>query len=243
MSSLIERYGLTLEMPRHVAIIMDGNGRWAKTRGLPRAAGHRAGVEALRGVIEASDGFGIEALSLYAFSTENWRRPKTEVSALFELVIEYFKREIEELNRKGVRISIFGDIEPLPSKTRRTLEQAMDITERNQGLKLNIAINYGARAEIARAARMIAEDVESGRISAAYIDEACIEKALYTSGMPELDLIIRTGGEKRLSNFLLYQAAYSELVFIDTLFPDFSEQRYAECMIEYQNRSRRYGGL
>ncbi len=230
-------------MPRHVAIIMDGNGRWAKTRGLPRTAGHRAGVEALRGVIETSDGFGIGALSLYAFSTENWRRPKTEVSALFELVIEYFKREIEELNGKGVRISILGDIRPLPSKTRKTLEQAMEITERNQGLKLNLAINYGARTEIAHAARMLAEDVESGRISAGYIDEACIERALYTSGMPELDLIIRTGGEKRLSNFLLYQAAYSELVFIDTLFPDFNEQRYAECLSEYQNRSRRYGGL
>lgn len=243
MSSLFEKYGLKLEMPRHVAIIMDGNGRWAKTRGLPRTAGHRAGVEALRGVIAASDGFGIGALSLYAFSTENWCRPKTEVSALFELVIEYFKREIEELNRKGVRISILGDIGPLPPKTRKTLERAMGITELNQGLKLNIAINYGARSEIASAARTLAEAVESGRISAADIDEACFEKALYTSGMPELDLIIRTGGEKRMSNFLLYQAAYSELVFIDTLFPDFNEQCYAECLIEYQNRSRRYGGL
>ncbi|MDO4567859.1 MAG: isoprenyl transferase [Clostridia bacterium] len=243
MSGLREKYGLSADMPCHVAIIMDGNGRWAKRRGLPRAAGHRAGMEALRALIESSSQFGVAALTLYAFSTENWKRPQSEVSALFELLVEYFAREIDELHANGVRIRVIGDVLPLPERSREALALAETKTDKNSGLMLNLAINYGSRAELVRAMRSIAADVEGGALCPGDIDDDLLAGRLYTAGLPELDLVIRTAGEQRLSNFLLYQAAYAELIFTDTYFPDFGEEEYAKCIAEYQRRNRRYGGL
>ncbi len=243
MTDLFEKYGLNPNVPQHVAIIMDGNGRWAKQRGLPRASGHRAGMETLRALIETSSQLGIKALTLYAFSTENWKRPIAEVSALFDLVVEYFVKEIDELHENGVKINVIGDIEPLPQRSRNALVAAMQKTHENGGLMLNLAINYGARSELCMAVKKIAECVTAGEIAVSDIDESTIESNLYTARLPELDLIIRTAGEQRLSNFLLYQAAYAELVFVNTYFPDFGEAEYAATIAEFQKRSRRYGGL
>ena len=222
---------------------MDGNGRWATKRGLPRSAGHRAGMEALRDLITASSELGIEALTLYAFSTENWKRPRDEVGTLFSLVVEYFNREISELHEKGVRIRVLGDMSRVPQKARAALMRAEDITHDNSGLKLNLAINYGARAELVRAAKALAEDVSNGGMAPDAIDEAAVSSRLYTSGQPDVDLLIRTGGEMRLSNFLLYQSAYAELLFTDTLFPDFDKAHYLDAIREFQGRSRRFGAI
>ena len=222
---------------------MDGNGRWATKRGLPRSAGHRAGMEALRDLITASSELGIEALTLYAFSTENWKRPRDEVGTLFSLVVEYFNREISELHEKGVRIRVLGDMSRVPQKARAALMRAEDMTHDNRGLKLNLAINYGARAELVRAARALAEDVSNGGMAPDAIDEAAVSSRLYTSGQPDVDLLIRTGGEMRLSNFLLYQSAYAELLFTDTLFPDFDKAHYLDAIREFQGRSRRFGAI
>ena len=243
MNEYVRECGLDGNIPRHVAIIMDGNGRWATKRGLPRSAGHRAGMEALRDLITASSELGIEALTLYAFSTENWKRPRDEVGTLFSLVVEYFNREISELHEKGVRIRILGDISCVPQKARAALMRAEDITHDNRGLKLNLAINYGARAELVRAARALAEDVSNGGMAPDAIDEAAVSSRLYTSGQPDVDLLIRTGGEMRLSNFLLYQSAYAELLFTDTLFPDFDKAHYLDAIREFQGRSRRFGAI
>lgn len=243
MNEYVRECGLDGNIPRHVAIIMDGNGRWATKRGLPRSAGHRAGMEALRDLITASSELGIEALTLYAFSTENWKRPRDEVGTLFSLVVEYFNREISELHEKGVRIRVLGDISCVPQKARAALMRAEDITHDNSGLKLNLAINYGARAELVRAARALAEDVSNGGMAPDAIDEAAVSSRLYTSGQPDVDLLIRTGGEMRLSNFLLYQSAYAELLFTDTLFPDFDKAHYLDAIREFQGRSRRFGAI
>ena len=243
MNEYVRECGLDGNIPRHVAIIMDGNGRWATKRGLPRSAGHRAGMEALRDLITASSELGIEALTLYAFSTENWKRPRDEVGTLFSLVVEYFNREISELHENGVRIRILGDISCVPQKARAALMRAEDITHDNRGLKLNLAINYGARAELVRAARALAEDVSNGGMAPDAIDEAAVSSRLYTSGQPDVDLLIRTGGEMRLSNFLLYQSAYAELLFTDTLFPDFDKAHYLDAIREFQGRSRRFGAI
>ena len=243
MNEYVRECGLDGNIPRHVAIIMDGNGRWATKRGLPRSAGHRAGMEALRDLITASSELGIEALTLYAFSTENWKRPRDEVGTLFSLVVEYFNREISELHEKGVRIRVLGDISCVPQKARAALMRAEDITHDNRGLKLNLAINYGARAELVRAARALAEDVSNGGMAPDAIDEAAVSSRLYTSGQPDVDLLIRTGGEMRLSNFLLYQSAYAELLFTDTLFPDFDKAHYLDAIREFQGRSRRFGAI
>ena len=243
MSEYVRECGLDGNIPRHVAIIMDGNGRWATKRGLPRSAGHRAGMEALRDLITASSELGIEALTLYAFSTENWKRPRDEVGTLFSLVVEYFNREISELHEKGVRIRVLGDMSRVPQKARAALMRAEDITHDNSGLKLNLAINYGARAELVRAARALAEDVSNGGMAPDAIDEAAVSSRLYTSGQPDVDLLIRTGGEMRLSNFLLYQSAYAELLFTDTLFPDFDKAHYLDAIREFQGRSRRFGAI
>ena len=198
MNEYVRECGLDGNIPRHVAIIMDGNGRWATKRGLPRSAGHRAGMEALRDLITASSELGIEALTLYAFSTENWKRPRDEVGTLFSLVVEYFNREISELHEKGVRIRVLGDMSRVPQKARAALMRAEDMTHDNRGLKLNLAINYGARAELVRAARALAEDVSNGGMAPDAIDEAAVSSRLYTSGQPDVDLLIRTGGEMRL---------------------------------------------
>ena len=229
-------------LPRHIAIIMDGNGRWAQRRLLPRAAGHRAGVEAMRQVITRCDELGVEALTVYAFSTENWARSREEVGALMSLLLEYFTREIDELHRKNVRILILGDVDGLPQKQRDAVRAAMERTRGNTGLKLNIALNYGARAELTRAARMLAERAKAGEISPDDIDEDMLSDSLYTAGLPEVDLLIRTSGEQRLSNFLLYQLAYAEFVFDPILWPDFDAAALDRDIAEFQRRQRRFGG-
>ena len=234
------------KLPRHVAIIMDGNGRWAKRRGMPRTFGHKAGVEALRAIIRHTDDLGIEALTIYAFSTENWRRSTEEVGALMGLLLEYFTRELNELNEKNVCIRILGDIDGMPDglqKQKDALYAAMARTERNTGLKLNIALNYGGRQEIVYAAQKLAEKAVRGEIAPEDIDMESFAEQLYTAGLPEVDLLIRTSGEMRLSNFLLYQLAYAEFYQTDTLWPDFDEDAYDKALIAFAARDRRFGGV
>ena len=230
------------ELPRHVAIIMDGNGRWAKQHKLSVSRGHRQGTEALREIIRHTDDLGIEALSLYAFSTENWRRPAEEVAALMQLILDFFASEIDELDEKNVRILILGDKEGLPEKQRETLLEAERRTGGNTGLRLNIAVNYGSRAEMVKAVREIAEEAREGKILPGDISEEMISEHLYTKGQPEVDLLIRTSGEMRLSNFLLYQNAYAEFVFPKVLWPDFTVEEYDRCLTAFGRRDRRYGG-
>ena len=230
-------------MPRHVAIIMDGNGRWAKNRGLPRSAGHAAGTEALRDIIRASDDWGIKHLTLYAFSTENWSRSKEEVGALMSLLLKYFESEIDELDAKGVRILILGDVDGLPEAQRRAVCNAMERTKDNAGLRLNIALNYGGRAELVRAARALAQQVQNGERTVDQIDEAAFGDQLYTSGQPDVDLLIRTSGEMRLSNFLPWQTAYAEMVFDKIYWPDFDRAAYLKALREFASRNRRFGGV
>ncbi len=230
------------KLPRHVAIIMDGNGRWAKKHKLAVAMGHRQGVEALREIIRHTDDLGIEALSLYAFSTENWNRSPEEVAALMALILEFFASEIDELDAKNVRILILGDKTRLPDKQRDTLIQAEERTGKNTGLRLNIAINYGGRAELARAAREIALLAQSGALDPARITERTLADHLYTRGQPDVDLLIRTSGEMRLSNFLLFQCAYAEFVFPTVLWPDFTVRDYDQALQTFGGRQRRFGG-
>ena len=232
----------TSALPRHVAIIMDGNGRWAKKHALKVALGHRKGVEALRAIIRESSDLGIEALSLYAFSTENWRRSPDEVAALMGLLLEYFTKEIDELDENRVCIRILGDKDGMPDKQRQALIDAEERTKNNTGLKLNIAINYGGRAELARAARALAEKALRGEIKPEEIDEKALADELYTKGLPDVDLLIRTSGEMRLSNFLLYQCAYAEFEFPAVLWPDFDLAAYHEALAAFGNRDRRFGG-
>jgi len=229
-------------LPRHVAIIMDGNGRWAKQHKIRIALGHRQGVETLRAIIRESSDLGIEALSLYAFSTENWRRSPDEVEALMGLLLEFFTSEIDELDQKNVCIRILGDKEGMPEKQREALYNAEARTGNNTGLKLNIALNYGGRAELVRAARILAEKAVRGEIKPEEIDEAALADALYTKGLPDVDLLIRTSGEMRLSNFLLYQCAYAEFEFPTVLWPDFSLEDYHKALETFASRDRRFGG-
>ena len=230
-------------LPRHVAIIMDGNGRWAQKRGLPRSAGHAAGTEALRDIIRASDDGGIEALSIYAFSTENWARSKEEVSALMGLLLKYFHSEIDELDQKNVRILILGDVDGLPEEQRAAVVNAMNRTANNTGLKLNIALNYGGRAELTRAAKRLAEKCAAGEISPEDIDDAALEAELYTAGLPDVDLLIRTSGEVRTSNFLPWQTAYAEMIFDTILWPDYDRAAYLRNLRAFAARDRRFGGV
>jgi undecaprenyl diphosphate synthase len=229
-------------VPRHVAIIMDGNGRWAAKRGLPRVAGHRAGAEAVRNTLKAAVKAGVEVLTLYAFSSENWRRSEEEVSDLKGLLGYYLERELDELSRQGVRLLLIGDQSAFGPQLVERLERAVQHTATNDRLTLVVALNYGARTEIADAARRLAAKVEAGSLRPSAIDEAAFGAELMTSGLPELDLIIRTSGEKRLSNFLLWQAAYAELVFVDTLWPDFDEPALQAALEEFAGRQRRFGG-
>ncbi|MDO4543068.1 MAG: isoprenyl transferase [Clostridia bacterium] len=227
-------------LPRHVAIIMDGNGRWARKNGALRSFGHRAGVDRLREIIRFSSDSGIEALTLYAFSTENWKRPDSELAVLFNLLVEYFTKEIDELDENNVRIRAIGEMAAFPERVRTAVGNAESRTQHNGGLKLNIALNYGARMEIVRAARRVsANAIESGKLPT----QQDFENELYTHDLPEPDLLIRTSGEMRLSNFLLYQAAYAELYFIEVLWPDFTQTEYVKAIAEYQRRNRRFGGL
>ena len=222
-------------VPRHVAIIMDGNGRWAKARGLPRAAGHRAGAEAARAVLRAAGEAGVECLTLYAFSSENWRRPAQEISDLTGLLRFYIQRELASLHKEGIRLKILGDHRAFEADVASMVDKAVEKTAGNRRMTLAIALNYGARTEIVRAAQAAA--------AAGGIDEAAIERALDTHDLPPLDLLIRTSGEHRLSNFLLWQAAYAELLFVDTLWPDFDGDALRAALADYARRERRYGGL
>lgn len=230
-------------LPKHVAIIMDGNGRWATKQGLPRSAGHAAGTEALRDIIRASDDWGIEALTLYAFSTENWARSKEEVNALMGLLLKYFNSEIDELHEKKVRILILGDVDGLPDAQREAVKNAMERTKDNTGLKLNIALNYGGRAELVQAARKLARKVQDGTLTPDAIDEKTFENELYTAGIVDVDLLIRTSGEMRTSNFLPWQTAYAEMVFDTVNWPEFDRARYLKCLRTYAERDRRFGGV
>lgn len=230
-------------LPRHIAVIMDGNGRWATRQGLPRTAGHKAGVEALRGVIRECDHLGIEALSIYAFSTENWKRSAEEVGALMSLLLAYFRSEIDELDEKGVCIRILGDVDGLPAPQRDAVCAAMERTRANTGLKLNIALNYGGRDELLSAAKTLAARAARGEIDPEAITKEDLEGALYTHDLPDVDLLIRTSGEMRVSNFLLYQIAYAEFVVTDTLWPDFDAAALHEALAAYQKRDRRFGGV
>jgi undecaprenyl diphosphate synthase len=230
-------------LPRHVAIIMDGNGRWAKKRHLPRFAGHRAGVEAVRKVSRAARALGIEALTLYAFSSENWRRPESEVSDLMGLLRLFIRTDIDEMVRDNVRLRVIGDYRRFPADLITMIDNALARTANNDGPILVIALNYGAQAEIAAVARQLAVQAKDGTLDPATIDEAMIDRELQTNDLPPLDLMIRTSGEVRLSNFLLWQAAYAELLFVDTLWPDFDGEALAEAVSIFGQRQRRYGGL
>jgi undecaprenyl diphosphate synthase len=230
-------------VPRHVAIIMDGNGRWAKARGLPRSAGHRAGAEAARKAVRAAGEAGVECLTLYAFSSENWRRPATEISELTGLLKFYVKRELEGLHKEGVRLKILGDHTAFDKDVAALVDAAVERTAGNDRMTVAIALNYGARGELVNAMRQLAVQVAAGALAPEAIDEARIEAALDTHDLPPLDLLIRTSGEQRLSNFLLWQAAYAELLFVDTLWPDFDGETLRSALGEYQRRERRYGGL
>ncbi len=228
-------------LPRHVAVIMDGNGRWAKKHRLSVSRGHRQGTENLREIIRHTDDLGIGALSLYAFSTENWNRPPEEVSALMQLILDFFASEIDELHRKNVRILILGDKSRLPDRQREVLEEAEERTSGNTGLRLNIAVNYGGRAELVKAVKEIAALVKNGLLTEEEITEKTVSDHLYTAGQPDVDLLIRTSGEMRLSNFLLYQNAYAEFLFPEKLWPDFTVADYDRALAAFSRRDRRFG--
>lgn len=230
-------------LPRHVAIIMDGNGRWATARGLPRVEGHRRGVEALRRTLKAAREIGIEIVTIYSFSSENWSRPLAEVSALMGLLKRFIRNDLAELHEAGVRVRIAGDRHDLAPDIARLLVEAEALTAGNRRQTLVVAFNYGSRQEIAQAARALAEDVAAGRRDAASITPEAIAERLSTAGIPDPDLIIRTSGEERLSNFMLWQAAYSELVFQPILWPDYGREALLEALAEYGRRERRFGGL
>ncbi len=233
-------------IPRHVAIIMDGNGRWAAAKGVPRLAGHNAGMKAMIEIVDRADKLGIKHLTVYAFSTENWKRSAEEVSGIFKLLIKYVQSELKKIMDNNVRIRILGDPSAIPQDALRSVEKAINDTADNTGLQFNIALNYGGRDDIRRAVSSIAEEVREGKISPEDITEDTISDRLYTgkefTGCGDPELIIRTSGEERLSNVLLWQCAYSEFVFVDDLWPDFTPEKFEKAIEVYQNRNRRYGG-
>lgn len=230
-------------IPKHIGIIMDGNGRWAKKRNLPRTFGHRAGVENIREIVKECSNIGVKYLTLYAFSTENWCRPKAEVSALMRLLVQYLRKEFNELNKNNVIINHIGDISRLPEICQDELERAYENTKNNTGLVLNLALNYGGRAEIIRAFKLMDVDIKNGLLKDENIDEKTVSNYLYTKDMPDPDIIIRPSGEKRLSNFLLWQCAYSEFWYSDIYWPDFKKEDLLKAIYDYQNRDRRFGGI
>lgn len=230
-------------LPRHIAIIMDGNGRWAQKRALPRSMGHRAGVEALREIVKTCSKLKIKILTVYAFSTENWKRPKDEVGVLMDLLTEYLRKELQELHEQKVVIRSMGKISDLPLEAQQEIAHAIELTRDNTGLIFNIALNYGGRAEIIDAVKSLSKEVLSGKMRIEEIDEQLFSNLLYTQGLPEPDLLIRTSGEMRLSNFLLWQLAYTEIVVVKELWPDFSQKALLEAIKEYQKRDRRFGGI
>ncbi len=228
---------------RHLAVIMDGNGRWAKKRGLPRTIGHREGCKRIVEIFDLCKKYGIQVFTLYAFSTENWNRPKEEIRCLFEYLDEFFQKNIEKFVKEGVRVSHMGDPAPLPEKTQKILADAIEKTRDNDRYVFNICLNYGARQELTRACRKIAEEVRQGTIDPSQIDETCVNRHLDSAELPAVDLMIRTSGEVRLSNFLLWQLAYSEMIFTPTYWPDFKEKEFVSCLKEYCSRDRRFGRI
>lgn len=238
IKNLIEEHSL-----KHIAIIMDGNGRWAVKQGKERPYGHKFGTERVIDIIRHSKHIGLKYLSLYAFSTENWKRPKTEVSTIMDLLVKFINRELDEMVRENVKLRIMGDINDLPLISRKAVEYALNKTKNNDGLVLNIGLNYGSRAEIVRAVQKIAEEYKSGKIGIEDIDQELISKNLYTNDMPDPDLLIRTGGEMRVSNFMLYQLAYTEFYVTDVLWPDFYPEELDKAILAFLGRDRRFGGV
>ncbi|WP_099158129.1 isoprenyl transferase [Virgibacillus ndiopensis] len=230
-------------VPKHVAIIMDGNGRWAKKRGLPRIAGHKEGMNVVKETVRTATKYNVEILTLYAFSTENWKRPKSEVEFLMKLPKEFLHTFLPELIEKNVRIETIGDFDALPEHTKEAIQYAKEKTKENNGLLLNFALNYGSRFEIIQAIKQIMTDIDGEKISIDKLDETTFSEYLYTTGLTDPDLLIRTSGEQRLSNFLLWQVAYSEFWFTDVLWPDFNEEIFHKALQDYQQRKRRYGGI
>lgn len=234
---------LKSELPRHVAVIMDGNGRWAKRRGLPRIAGHKAGMDALKGVVSCAWEMGIEVLTFFAFSTENWKRPHWEVEFLMRLPEEFLSRELPSLMEKNVIIKTIGDLSAMPERTLNAVDQAIEKTSGNTGMVLNFALNYGGRSEIVKAAKNIAQEAKEGKVEVENISEELFSRYLFTDGMPDPDLLIRPSGELRVSNFLIWQIAYTELWFADVMWPDFGKEHFLKAVLDYQERERRFGGV
>lgn len=228
-------------IPRHVAIVMDGNGRWAKKQGKPRLFGHKAGADSVRDIVEAACDFGVEALTLYAFSSENWNRPETEVSGLMTILQTFLASELKKMQQNNIRLSCIGDIDRLPGNVRKSLKSSIEKTAENTRLSLNLALSYGARDEIVRAVQNIAQECIQGSTVIADIDHQLISRNLYTAGLPDPDLLIRTGGEARLSNFLLWQASYAEIYFTDVMWPEFRKDQFKEAILDFQGRQRRFG--
>ncbi len=230
-------------LPEHIGVIMDGNGRWAKKRGLPRSAGHRAGADALKKIVTEANNLGVKYITVYAFSTENWKRPKEEVDYLMSLLLDYLKNAEKTLAGKDVVIRAIGSRKELSREIREQIVKTEDFTKNNTGIVMNIALNYGGREEIANAARAICEKVRNGEIKSSEIDDKTVGDCLYTAGQPDIDLLIRTSGEQRLSNFMLWQVSYAEMWFTDKLWPDFKPNDLHRAIIDFQNRGRRFGGV
>jgi undecaprenyl diphosphate synthase len=241
-AALLEQVDWT-RIPQHIAVIMDGNGRWAARRGKPRIFGHRAGAESVRTIVDSAARLGTKALTLYAFSTENWKRPEDEVSALMRMLINYLNKELEKVHQQGIRFQAIGRLEALSPKVRKELARAMETTRDNKEMTLSVALNYGGRAEIVDACRAAAKKMLENGGDPETISEENIAENLYTHGLPEVDLLIRTSGEFRISNFLLWQLAYSEIYLTPTLFPDFRLPNFLEAVLDYQKRERRFGGI
>lgn len=240
MSSLLEKIDKN-RLPRHIAIIMDGNGRWAKEKGEDRLFGHFHGVESVRNIVEGCAELGVECLTLYAFSTENWDRPEYEVVGLMELLVSTIRKEVESLDKNNIRLHVIGDMSMLPEYARNELNEALDITKDNTGLNLIMALSYSGRWELLNAVKNIAWEVKNGRLNVDEINQDILQKFLCTSGFPDPELMIRTSGEFRISNFLLYQLAYAELYFTNVRWPDFRKENLYEAIVDYQNRERRFG--
>lgn len=230
-------------LPAHIAAVMDGNGRWAQKRGMPRTSGHSAGSEAFQNAAEYLNDLGVKYFTVYAFSTENWKRPEEEVGAIMGLLDRYLRKAIREMTEKNIRLCFFGDLEPLSDSLKQLIAETNEISRHTTGMQVNVCLNYGGRAEIARAARLLAQECAEGRLQPEDITEAAISRKLYSADIPDPDLMIRPGGELRLSNFLLWQNAYTEFYFTDTLWPDMDEAELDRAIAAYQSRKRRYGGI
>ena len=232
-----------MTIPEHIAIIMDGNGRWAKKRGLPRVMGHNAGMQSLKEIVRVCSDLGVGYLTVYALSTENWKRPEDEVSGIFKIMVKYIAKELAELKSENVKSRVFGEWEAIPEEARKSMQYALSETENNTGLQFNIALNYGGRREILDAVKKLYRETEASGKDIGDLQEADISEHLSTGGIPDPDIIIRTGGELRLSNFMLWQCAYSEFIFRDVFWPDFGKKELESCIEEFNQRQRRYGGL